>query len=127
MDRAATGADRQEIGRDAEDQAISMLEAKGYRILARNFSCRLGEVDIVAEHDHTVCFVEVRMRSTAAWGDPAHTVSGAKQRRIVKTAMHFLSAHRLWRRMIRFDVVSIVGRGREARLEHLPNAFDAGM
>ncbi|NPC85559.1 YraN family protein, partial [Pyxidicoccus fallax] len=103
------------------------LEAQGWRVLARNWTCRYGELDVVAERGELVCFVEVRMRSTAVWGDPAHTVSFAKQRRVVKAALHYLFAHDLRERMMRFDVISVVGRGERATVEHIPGAFDAGM
>ncbi len=95
-------------------------------MLARNFRCRHGELDVVVERGEVLAFVEVRMRSTSIWGDPALTVSHAKQRRVVRTALHFLHARRLPPRAIRFDVISIVGRGEGAELEHIPDAFDAG-
>jgi putative endonuclease len=125
MGRAAV--DRQGYGSEAEAAAARFLEERGYRIRSRNFRCRYGELDIVAEHGDTVCFVEVRMRSTAVWGDPSHTVSFAKQRRVVKAALHYLFAYDLRERMMRFDVVSVVGHGEKASVEHIPNAFDAGM
>ena len=125
MGRAAV--DRRGYGNEAEAAVVRFLEARGYRIRARNFRCQYGELDIVAEHADTVCFVEVRMRSTAVWGDPSHTVSFAKQRRVVKAALHFLFQHGLRERMVRFDVVSVVGRGAAVQVEHLPDAFDAGM
>lgn len=119
--------DRRGFGIQGEDDTARFLEARGYSIRARNFRCRYGELDVIAEKDDTLCFVEVRMRSTAIWGDPSDTVSGAKQRRLVKTALHYILAHGMKGKMIRFDVVSIVGRGKDAVMEHLPNAFDAGM
>ncbi len=119
--------DRRQFGQDGETLAVRHLEAQGFLIRARNFLCRYGELDIVAEKGELVCFVEVRMRSHAAWGDPAHTISGGKQRRVVKAALHYLFAHDLRDRMIRFDVVTVVGRGARAVVEHIPNAFDAGM
>ncbi len=125
MGKAAV--DRREYGNEAESAAVRHLEARGYRVRARNFRCRYGELDVVAEQGDTVCFVEVRMRSTAVWGDPAHTVSFAKQRRVVKAALHYLFQNDLRERMVRFDVVSVVGQGEQARVEHIPNAFDAGM
>jgi putative endonuclease len=127
MGRAARAVDRRGYGNAAEEAAARYLEERGYRIRARNFLCRYGELDVVAEHGDTVCFVEVRMRSTNVWGDPALTVSFAKQRRVVKAALHYLFAHDLRDRMIRFDVVSVVGHGERAVVEHIPNAFDAGM
>lgn len=119
--------ERQEFGKEAEDAAVCHLEKLGYRVRDRNVYFRQGELDVVAERDQTLCFVEVRMRSTAAWGDPSHTVDGAKRRRVVKAALHYLQRYGLFEREIRFDVISVVGRGRELQLEHIPNAFDAGM
>lgn len=118
---------RKAYGDEGEERAVRFLEGRGYRVLTRNFSCRYGELDVVAEHEDTLCFVEVRMRSTAVWGDPAHTVSFAKQRRVVKAALHYLGLQGSRGRMIRFDVISVVGRGENATVEHLPGAFDAGM
>jgi putative endonuclease len=119
--------ERRQYGNAAEETAVGFLEARGWRVLARNWTCRYGELDVVAEREDVVCFVEVRMRSTAVWGDPAHTVSFAKQRRVVKAALHYLFAHELGERMMRFDVISVVGRGERATVEHIPGAFDAGM
>lgn len=119
--------DRRAFGRGAEEAAAKYLEAQGYRIRARNFYCRYGELDIVAELPDLVCFVEVRMRSSATWGDPAYTVSFRKQRKVVKAALHYLFAHDLRERMIRFDVITVLGRGLSAHVEHIPNAFDAMM
>lgn len=119
--------DRREFGRVGEDAAVAHLQALGFSVRERNFLCRWGEVDIVAQKDDLVAFVEVRMRSHAAWGDPGLTVHGKKQRRVVKAALHYLYAHDLRDKMIRFDVVTVLGRGAKAHLEHIPNAFDAGM
>jgi putative endonuclease len=119
--------ERRQYGNAAEETAVGFLEARGWRVLARNWTCRYGELVVVAEREDVVCFVEVRLRSTAVWGDPAHTVSFAKQRRVVKAALHYLFAHELGERMMRFDVISVVGRGERATVEHIPGAFDAGM
>ncbi len=118
--------DRRAYGNEAEGRAVELLERSGYTVVDRNFSCRWGEVDIVAEKGELLCFVEVRMRSSAAWGDPSLTVMGPKQRKVVKTALHYMLRLRLSGRMMRFDVISVVGRGPDAVLEHIPDAFDAG-
>ena len=122
----AAGPKRQ-AGDRAEEAVVRYLVQQGYAVLTRNFVCRQGELDIVAERDQTLCFVEVRMRSTAAWGDPSHTVSREKQRRVVKAALRYLLVNGLRGKMIRFDVASVVGSGPDASLEYIPNAFDAGM
>jgi putative endonuclease len=119
--------DRRGFGDEAEGAAARYLEAQGYTLVERNYQCRQGELDIIAERGSLLCFVEVRMRSTAAWGDPSHTVSFAKQRRVVKAAVRYLHEQRVRDRDIRFDVISVLGRGPSAKVEHIPNAFDAGM
>jgi putative endonuclease len=119
--------ERKIFGGEAERVAAEYLVSRGYRIFARNFFCRYGELDVVAEKDGTICFVEVRMRSTATWGDPALTVSWKKQRRIVTAALHYLFQHDLSGRMMRFDVISVLGRGEQRQVEHIPAAFDAGI
>jgi putative endonuclease len=123
----AMPCDRRGFGLEGEDATAKLLESQGYAIRSRNFRCRYGELDLVAEKDDILCFVEVRMRSSAIWGDPSNSISWSKQRRVVKAALHYLLAYGLRNKMVRFDVVSVIGRGRDAVLEHLPNAFDAGM
>lgn len=117
---------RRAIGNEAEQRAVQLLERGGYTIVDRNFTCRWGEVDIIATKDELLCFVEVRMRSTAAWGDPSLTVTGVKQRKVVKAALHYMLRAGVSKHMMRFDVISVVGRGQDALLEHIPAAFDAG-
>ena len=128
METTEAGDGRKALGDAAEQAAVDLLERDGYRVVARNFRCPWGEVDVVAERGELLCFVEVRMRSSAAWGDPAHTVSWAKQRKVTRAALHYLAQRGgPGERMVRFDVISVLGRGEKARLEHIPDAFDAGM
>lgn len=121
------GAPTRALGNASEDAAAAYLVSRGFKVRDRNWRCREGEVDIVAEHPDALCFVEVRSRSTATWGDPAATVSFAKQRKVVRTALRYLFEKRISRRMVRFDVISVVGTGADRVVEHIPNAFDAGM
>ena len=106
---------------------MAWLERAGYRICERNWLVREGELDIVAERDEFLCFVEVRMRTSALFGEPSLTVTREKQRRVVRAALRYLQRKPAPRRMIRFDVMTVLGRGRNAVIEHLPGAFDAGM
>ena len=119
--------DRSRLGSEAEEQCVASLERAGYRICERNWLVREGELDIVAERDGYLCFVEVRMRTSAVFGDPSLTVTREKQRRVVRAALRYLQRRPAARRMIRFDVMTVLGRGRAAVIEHLPGAFDAGM
>jgi putative endonuclease len=119
--------DRARLGGDAEEQCAAWLERAGYRVRERNWRVREGELDIVAEHGDVLCFVEVRMRTSAACGDPSLTVNYEKQRRIVRAALRYLQRRPARGWMLRFDVMTVLGRGANAVIEHLPGAFDAGM
>ncbi|MGD9906405.1 MAG: YraN family protein [Vicinamibacterales bacterium] len=104
---------RQALGRDGEDTACRVLEARGYRLLARRYRTRLGEIDVVARDGPYVVFVEVKARRDRRFGDPAAAVTVQKQRRLALMAADYLARHRLGRAPARFDVVAIVfGEGR---------------
>ncbi|MFZ5440522.1 MAG: YraN family protein [Myxococcota bacterium] len=116
---------RREVGDAAEQLVVEHLEREGWAIRDRNVICRRGELDVVAEKGPVLAFVEVRMRSTAAWGDPSMTVTRSKQRKVVLAAHEYCQRHRLFERVIRFDVASVVGRGRHGAVELIPDAFEA--
>lgn len=125
--RVVDPAWRRGRGDRAEDAAAAWLEAQGFRVVARNVRYRDGELDVVARRGDLVAFVEVRMRSHAAHGEPFETVSFGKQRRVVRAALRWLQRERLLDRVdVRFDVIAVTGRGPDARLLHLPGCFDAG-
>jgi putative endonuclease len=106
-----------------EAQAAAFLEAAGFRILDRNWACPMGELDLVAEKNGLVAFVEVRARSNSAYGSPAESVTRSKQLKIIKAAQAYLKARRPAADSFRFDVIGLVP-GREP--EHIDGAFDAG-
>ena len=95
-------------GEAAEELAARFLAAQGLAILARNYRTRLGEVDIVAREGAVLVFLEVRLRSWAAWGGATASVDARKQRRIVAAARHYLSRLRA-EPPCRFDVLTLDG------------------
>lgn len=107
-------------GEPAEQLAAAFLERAGLRILERNYRCRFGEIDLVATNGPTLVFVEVRARTSEAYGGAAGSITAAKRRRLLAAARHYLQ-HRSPGRACRFDVVLV--RGREQRLEWLQDAF----
>jgi putative endonuclease len=120
-------SERRRTGDAAEARAADWLIEKGWEVLARNVLYRDGELDLVAKKGGLYAFIEVRMRSHAAFGDPSATVTFAKQRRVVRAAMRWLLRERLLDRVdVRFDVIAVTGQGRNVQLEHIENAFDAG-
>jgi putative endonuclease len=114
------------FGRGGEAIAEAYLVERGYRLLARRFRLRNGELDLVMEEGPTVVFVEVRTRGSASFGDPLESVGPLKQSRIIRAARVFLGASRLHDRPCRFDVVSVLATGgRPPRIEHRIDAFRA--
>lgn len=96
------------LGAFGEDMACEYLSECGFRVLERNFSCRAGEVDIIAVQCDTVVFIEVKTRSSDKYGLPAEAVSKGKQQKIVKTALYYMQKKRLLDYMCRFDVMEII-------------------
>ena len=117
-------ATRREIGEAGERAAEEYLRRRRYAIVARNYRCRGGEIDLVALHGHTVVFIEVRTRSTAALVEPFETVDEAKRRRIVTAARHYAARHRLHDHAMRFDLVAVRGDGDGMTCELLADAFN---
>jgi putative endonuclease len=103
----------------AEDLCADLLRASGLRLLERNWRCRHGEIDLIAEERGTLVFAEVRMRSSGAFGGAAESITGAKQAKIVAAARLYLS--RKPESACRFDVF-LVGAG-NTRIEWIRNAF----
>ncbi|WP_406678312.1 YraN family protein [Moorella sp. ACPs] len=98
---------RRRRGQRGEAAAAVYLERSGYRLLARNYRCPLGEIDIIAADGEAVVFVEVRTRSTATFGTPQESVDARKQMRLRRLAAYYLSRHGLSNRPCRFDVVAV--------------------
>ena len=108
-----------------ENAAEAHLHESGLRTLQRNFTCRLGEIDLVMdEHDCTV-FVEVRFRRDAARGDSASTVGAAKRTKLLRAAQVWLLSHpRRAVRPCRFDVVGCSGTPQKPEFDWIRNAFE---
>lgn len=111
---------RAEAGRDGEERGAKHLLSLGYRILARNWRGRRGELDLVAEDGEVLCFVEVRQRGAGARVGALESIDRRKQERVINTAQEFLLAHKLTGRPARFDVIAIDVSG---ELTHLRHAF----
>ena len=118
---------RRWFGTRSERAAARFLKRIGYRILARNYTCPHGELDLVALDGDCIIFVEVRSTETADAARPAESVNPAKQRRLTNLALHFLKRHYLLGRPARFDVLAVSwpANQRKPDVVHHPNAFEA--
>ncbi len=115
---------KKELGKKGEEIAIRFLKKKGYRILERNYVCKMGEMDIVAREKDTLAFIEVKTRTTTAFGPPQLAVNLTKQMQLSKVALYFLKEKKLEDVKARFDVVAILLRSRGEEIELIKDAFD---
>lgn len=110
---------RLQLGADGEALAAAWYEAHGYRVLARNWRCREGEIDLIAHRRRTVVICEVKTRTSDAFGVPAEAVNAAKQRKLRALASSWLDEAPFRPTEIRFDVASVLA----GRLEIIEAAF----
>lgn len=122
---SAARASTAELGASAEESACRYLLDQGHQLLARNYRCRYGEIDLIMGDGSTIVFVEVRMRSRTDYGSGAESVDARKQGRLLRSAEHYLKRHGTPLASCRFDVVSIHRAGKEDRLKWIRNAFGA--
>lgn len=116
---------RHQFGQAGEARAEQFLRQKGYRILERNLRTSLGELDLVAEDAGVLVFVEVKARTTEAFGGALLAVDRRKQAKLIRLASQYLAQRHLTERVCRFDVVLVQGGGdASSRIEHVQNAFD---
>lgn len=116
---------KKELGQEGERLAVEYLRRQGYRILETNYRNRLGEIDVVARDRGTLCFVEVKTRTTTSHGHPFESVSRPKQRKLIRTAQGYLTRAGAPDTDARFDVVAVMPDGNgQYTLELLKNAFE---
>lgn len=113
-------------GKIGEQYVADELEKQGCRILCRNYRSRFGEIDIIAQDGSFLVFVEVKTRGKRCVGVPQEAVSASKQRKIISTALQFLSQNETYLQP-RFDVAIVRTAGESAAfsLEYIENAFEA--
>ncbi|MFL0800006.1 MAG: YraN family protein [Agarilytica sp.] len=109
-----------DTGDKAEKLALAHLQQHGLTLIAQNYHCKFGEVDLIVEDKNTLVFVEVRFRKSDRFGSALESVTKTKQEKIVTTARHYLAKHTLGEsRPIRFDVIGITAHN----IEWIKHAF----
>lgn len=115
---------RLSVGKKGEELAVDYLVKAGYRIVARNYRCVFGEIDIVAEDGNTLVFVEVKSRRSASYGEPQLAVDYRKQRKISTVALNYIKEKQEHGRSARFDVVSVKLSSSGHTIGLIKNAFE---
>ena len=110
-------------GKIGEDLACKFLKKNTYAIVEKNYRSRYGEVDIIASESDTLCFIEVKARSSTNYGLPEEFVDKKKQQKIIKSTLSYLEKKNESEKNVRFDIVSVDLEAKQCRL--IKNAFDA--
>ena len=115
---------RQALGAWGEEQAVVYLRKRGVKILARNYRCPAGEIDIIARQKKLLLFIEVKTRRTTRFGTPQEAVGLRKQQQIIRTAHWYLAREKAPDLQPRFDVLAILCQSDgSADITYLPDAF----
>ncbi len=121
-----TQTPKQLKGDFAEDLACDYLCTQGLTLLKRNYRCRLGEIDLIMQHQETRVFVEVRFRSPNHYSDAASSVDRLKQRKCIRAATQYLLDENLYDKIFcRFDVVAVDTVTDDPQIEWIQQAFEA--
>ncbi len=116
---------KRKTGDSGERVVARYLKLRFYSIIARNFNCRWGELDIVAKRGKYICFVEVKTRGNNSMGRPADAVDKYKQSKIIKSAYYFLKqSGDYYHCMPRFDVAEVYIDDSKTKINYIVNAFE---
>lgn len=110
------------LGQAGEEEAVKYLEEKGYKILMRNWKAGKHEIDIIAETNDFIVFVEVKTRSEDYLLDPSEAVTREKQRSIIFAADTFIKRYNIDKES-RFDIITVIKKGSSFHTDHIENAF----
>ena len=117
----ATKLTTSQAGKNAEVLAAIYLQQQGLTLISSNYRCKFGEIDLIMHDNKSLVFVEVRLRSSAAFGGAAISITPQKQRKIAMTAEHYLQQY--GNQACRFDAV-LMDRSQPQNIEWIKNAFD---
>jgi putative endonuclease len=116
--------ERLDLGKLGEELAFKKIKRIGYKCLARNYRCPLGEVDLIAKDGDTLVFIEIKTRKGKSIGYAKEAVDGRKRRQLSKVALTYIKANDCWNMRSRFDVVAINFNKNKREIEIIKNAFE---
>lgn len=115
-----------QTGKIAEELACNYLNQQGLRLLAKNYRVRCGEIDLIMQDEETVVFIEVRSRKNNKTMHVLESIDTAKCTRIIRASQQYLQNKKRGNETLcRFDVVLVIGRLEDAKVEWIKNAFEA--
>lgn len=115
-------AQHNELGKKGEDEAVRYLLTKGYKITSRNWRFYGYEIDVVAEVDEFIVFVEVKTRTSSMYGNPEDFVGKGRRKRMAEAANHYLIEHEI-DKPARFDIIGLIWNGKRFDIDHIDDAF----
>lgn len=113
----------QELGKFGENQAVNFLEKQNCKILARNFTCKQGEIDIIAKDKEELVFLEVKTRNNDLFGKAVDAVDNLKQKHIWDAAKYYLYSNNLINEFVRFDVIEVYVKKNKVFINQIRNMF----
>ncbi len=115
---------RLDLGVLGEKLALKEIRARGYRSIIRNYSCKLGEIDLIARDEDTLVFIEVKTRRNRSTGYAKEAVNLKKRRQLSKVALYYMKTNEYFDSRARFDVIAVNVGGGEPEIEIVKNAFE---
>ncbi|MEI6122297.1 MAG: YraN family protein [Bacteroidota bacterium] len=115
-------AEHNDLGKQGENAVAEYLVGKGYRILHRNWHFAKDELDIIAETNDYIVFVEVKTRSNIIFGEPEEAVDKKKQRYLIRAANAYIEKNNCTKEA-RFDIISVILPSHPIRINHIEDAF----
>ena len=110
---------KRKTGKIGEDLACNYLQNNGYKVLERNFLCRQGEIDIIAQDKSEKVFIEVKTRTNKKYGEPADSVTNEKQKHIIKATKYYLYKNFIKNEYIRLDIIEVYLYKNYYRINHI--------
>ena len=114
--------ERHILGKTGEEIGTKYLIKNGYKIIIRNFRCRQGEIDIIAQDKNEIVFIEVKTRKNTNYGYPIDAVDKRKQKHILNASKYYIYINKLEKRNIRFDVIEIYKKDK-FYINHIKNIY----
>ncbi|MGE5329718.1 MAG: YraN family protein [Deltaproteobacteria bacterium] len=115
-----------ELGKVGEEEARKYLLQNDYTIIKNNYTCKCGEIDIIAQKEEYIIFIEVKTRTNSNYGFPIESISLKKRKSIIKSAKVFLLQKKITDSAVRFDVIEVLtgtGKDSSCNINHIENAF----